>query len=78
MTKRRSAFSEAVASGPFAVIHWGTTGLAAIAVIAGILGSQEQRAATGPIVFSVVTALAIVRYMIAARIEKQRRASEST
>jgi uncharacterized membrane protein YuzA (DUF378 family) len=78
MTKSRSAFSEAVATGPFAVIYWGTIGLAAIAVIAGIFGTQEQRAVTGAIVFSAVAALAIVRYLISARIEKQRRSSHST
>jgi hypothetical protein len=77
MTKSRSAFSEAVATGPFAVIYWGTTGLAAIAVIAGIIGSQEQRAVTGAIVFSVVAALAIVRYVTSARNEKQRKTGHS-
>ena len=77
MTKNRSAFSGAVAKGPFAVIYWVTFGLAAVAVIAGIFGSQEQRIVTGAIVFSVVVSLAIARYVIAARIEKQRRTSQS-
>ena len=77
MTTNRSAYSEAVVEGPFAVIYWVTFGLAAVAVIAGIFGSQEQRIVTGAIVFSVVVALAIVRYAISARIEKQRKIGQS-
>ena len=77
MTKNRSAFSEAVVKGPFAAIYWATAGLAAIAVIAGVFGTQEQRIVTGAIVFAAVVVLIVVRYVIAARIDKQRKTSQS-
>jgi len=78
MAKSRSAFSQAVVEGPFAAIYWATFGLAAIAVVAGIFGSQEQRIVTGAIVVVVVVTLGIARYVIASRVDKQRTTGRST
>lgn len=75
MSRSRSAFAQAVASGPFAVVYWATFGLAAIGVIAGIFGSREQRIVTGAVVFSIVVMLGVARYAIAARIQRRSDAS---
>ena len=75
MSRSRSAFSRAVASGSFAVVYWATFGLAAMAVIAGVFGSREQRIVTGAVVFSLVVILGVARYVIAARIERRADAS---
>jgi hypothetical protein len=72
MTTRRSAFSEAVTTGPFAAIYWATFILAVCAVVAGFFGTQAQRIITGAIVFVSLVALAVARYVVASRIEKRR------
>jgi hypothetical protein len=71
MTRSKSGFARAVDSGPFAVVYWTTFGLGAIAVIAGIFGSEQQRIATGAVVFSLVVILGIARYVVAARIDRR-------
>ena len=75
MSRSRSAFAQAVTSGPFAVVYWATFGLAAIAVISRIFGSREQRIVTGAVVFSLVVILGVARYVVAARIQRRSDAS---
>lgn len=72
MKRRHDAFSEAVKSGPFALIYWLTTLFAVVAVIVGVWGSVEQRVVTGAVVMVAVCLLIGVRYLVAARLRRRR------
>ena len=65
-------FRDAVRTGAFAWIYWILTGLAIVGGIVGLFGDAHQRIVTGAIAFAVIIALAIARFVVAARRRRRR------